>query len=596
MKPLAFAAALLAAWAALATAQGLILDPRSPDPGIRGVLRMVPSPDEISGGPLRTQYPVPALAPALRMRLARAQQQRWAGSARVAGDSLKALLREAPHHPAIVTELARAELQRQDWVAAAQLARSERAATRDSLLAGPEGAMAEERLGHAGGAIAIAVEAWAASPSESDWAMRTLLRLAPMEPRAVQDGLRAAASPRPWREDLLRGRALLLARTGAPLEAARVLERAERGVSVPLRLRVAEDLLMDREAVASDSTGAIEMLLGAAADARTGPAWRVSAARRVWPLIEAGSEAGTGALRLARALASLEGTSLPPDLALALARALRGAGTTREARDLLAHAGAETSPEVRLELLLAEAREGPPARALEPLAALAGQWPGARFALAEARFWCGQPDSALALYQAVAQDPAGPDAGAALERTYLIEETQGQPAIALFGRIAYEEWRGNHSARTRAHGLPAGTRGPRPVPVAAPGDARRGATARGGRSERRARAAPRARRFAARRPPGVARQPARRRPLPGPARRRACARPVRGLPGALPPCLERTRGAPPGGATAKANGGSRCSYFAEDRSAARRGACPPCSRHSSPWERSLAWSCSPRSR
>ena len=100
-------------------------------------------------------------------------------------------------------------------------------------------------------------------------------------------------------------------------------------------------------------------------------------------------------------------------------------------------------PDVALEKALNELREGMPEKAFKALEALAAQSPEAGFRLGEARFFAGLPDSALAAYQRVAQDPAAPFTGAALERIYLIEDGTPREALPSFGRLAYERWRGD---------------------------------------------------------------------------------------------------------------------------------------------------------
>jgi tetratricopeptide (TPR) repeat protein len=131
---------------------------------------------------------------------------------------------------------------------------------------------------------------------------------------------------------------------------------------------------------------------------------------------------------------------------VAIARGLRESGHTDEARALLRSGAAPPAavPQLDLEEALADLRDGPPERALPRLAALAGASPECAWRYAEALFFCGRSDSALTLYQRIAADPDGPFSGAALERTYLIEDAEPRAALAVFGRIAYEEWRDDH--------------------------------------------------------------------------------------------------------------------------------------------------------
>jgi tetratricopeptide (TPR) repeat protein len=129
---------------------------------------------------------------------------------------------------------------------------------------------------------------------------------------------------------------------------------------------------------------------------------------------------------------------------LAVSRALREGGNTQEARELIGGARSRAAmPDVALEKALNELREGMPEKAFKALEALAAQSPEAGFRLGEARFFAGLPDSALAAYQRVAQDPAAPFTGAALERIYLIEDGTPREALPSFGRLAYERWRGD---------------------------------------------------------------------------------------------------------------------------------------------------------
>jgi tetratricopeptide (TPR) repeat protein len=43
----------------------------------------------------------------------------------------------------------------------------------------------------------------------------------------------------------------------------------------------------------------------------------------------------------------------------------------------------------------------------------------------------------------LAENPHGPYTGASLERIYLIEDARPREALGVFGRIAYESWRGD---------------------------------------------------------------------------------------------------------------------------------------------------------
>jgi tetratricopeptide (TPR) repeat protein len=123
---------------------------------------------------------------------------------------------------------------------------------------------------------------------------------------------------------------------------------------------------------------------------------------------------------------------------------------TNEARALITARGdqAGLSPELALERALADLKDGPPENALSALAAIADGSPEAQFRYAEAMLYCGQADSALTRYQRIARDPRGAFAGASLERIYLIEEARPRDALPVFGRLAYEEWRGETKRAT----------------------------------------------------------------------------------------------------------------------------------------------------
>ena len=97
------------------------------------------------------------------------------------------------------------------------------------------------------------------------------------------------------------------------------------------------------------------------------------------------------------------------DLALSVARALRQAGRTAEARALLGRLGASTtSPELALERALTELRDGPPSGARRRSRRSRTRSQEAAFHYAEALFFAGHTDSALAWYQRVCHRPAGP--------------------------------------------------------------------------------------------------------------------------------------------------------------------------------------------
>jgi TolA-binding protein len=392
---------------------------------------------------VRAQRPVEPLPPAFAIRLQRAADLRNAGLADRARDTLQALLRERPHHPAIVTELGRTELSRGDWAAVERLGSAERSAARDSSLLGEELATALERLGRPRDAVKIAIEAWTVSPADGPWAAGAVFRLAPADARGTLAALEAAATPRPWRTDLIMGYARLLAVSGRPADAARVLADAEKrsGRSGLRELFTEESLRSGRPA---DTTAALHVLLDLSAETARRPEERMATARRAWLAIEASGREAEWAPRLAQAVRDVPGERFAPDLLLALVRSLQRTGHPSEARALLAANPSleQRMPELALERALAIAREGPPARALPLLDSLARGWPEARFMLAEVQFFAGQLDSAHANYERVAAVPDDEHAADALDRMYLLEEAPASPFRPLFGLIAYDRWRG----------------------------------------------------------------------------------------------------------------------------------------------------------
>lgn len=402
-----------------------------------------------------SQRPIPPLTNTLIVRVQRAVALRMSGLVERSRDSLAVALRAAPHHPVIVTELVRTHIARDDFAAAERVARAERLATRDSALAARELAFACERLGRPGDALRTVVEAWTVLPAESEWAVQTILRLAGTDPRAAREALHAATLRSPGRADLARGEALVLSRLGQPVEAARAIAAAERpGRRPPLRLQFGGDLLASGQP--GDSASAVETLVSLAADERAELTFRLGSARRAWDVESARGRDANAAPRLRRALADVPASRWGGDLVLGIARGLREAGQTAEARALLKgdNGLAAQMPELALEQVLADLRDGEPARAIPALDSLAGRWPEARWHLAEAQFWSGDLDSALANYGRVAQQTDGRWAGAALERTYLLEEAPGSPGLRMLGRIAWEDWRGAHDrARTLTDSL-----------------------------------------------------------------------------------------------------------------------------------------------
>ena len=443
--------------------RALMSSPQVLDHTLRVIARMTgegePEPPAVS------QRAMPPLSLEQVQRLRDAISLRRDGLLEPASDQLAPLVRELPHHPLVVTEQARLLLAKSDFAAVERLGRAERAgpaprpalsgspgahpagAAHDSLLIAREMALALERLGRPREAAQVAVEAWAAEPVESEWASAAFLRLAPTDPRGIRELLRRAAEKAPDRVDLAFGLARLDARRGDVKAALTVLEKVDGpdGPRTPLRWKFAEELLTG--GAASDSAAAAQALAAVAGDARHDPRVRLGAARRAWEVHDARGSSAEGAPALARALKNVPSAQWGPDFLLAVARGLRQAGLTSEARALLhgddaARGTRPMLPEMELEEALADLRDGPPERALPRLRAIAVALPEAGFRYAEALFFAGRTDSALAWYQLAAKDPAGPYTGAALERIYLLEDADPRPALPVFGRIAYAEWRG----------------------------------------------------------------------------------------------------------------------------------------------------------
>jgi len=439
-----------AALALLATGAGAAPDPppapRAEPPSLR---QFPPLTDRVlilsvtRPSPVRSQRAAEPLAPGVEQRLQRALDLRSSGLPDRARDTLLVLLRLVPHHPVLVTELGRSHLAREDWGALERLAVPERSAQRDSALLGTELATALERLARPREALRVAVQAWVASPADGAWASATFFRLAPVDLRLATDLLEAAAGPRPWRSDLGVGLARLHALAGRPADAVRVLADAEqRSGRGGLRGMFADEAL--RTGRAADTSAALAVLTDLAGDAARRPDDRLVAGRRVWTLALTSSREAEWAGRLARALRDLPGERWGSDFLLGVVRTLHRAGQLAEARALAtANPGLERRmPELALEQALGTAREGDLQRALALLDSLTRQWPAARFSLAEVQFYAGELDSAHANFDRVAAHPEDPDAAAALERLYLLEERPGGGARALLGRIAHERWRG----------------------------------------------------------------------------------------------------------------------------------------------------------
>jgi tetratricopeptide (TPR) repeat protein len=429
----------MAAWLSLATVPGAWAQAPAArrDPVQAPLLLSLPTRTALS------QRPVPALSPAQMKRVQEAAELRDAGLTDRAREMLTALLSKAPHHPLVLSELARTHLARQDFAAVERLGRSERLAQKDSLLLGRELALALERLGRPRNAAQVALEMWAASPAQADWASGTLLRLVGADPHGIHESLRRASDRLPARLDIASGLAQIEWRIGDTREALRTLTRADHaGLGPAPRSSFAEELI--GRSTSRDSSGALEVLLDLAGDSTHDVTLRLISAHRAWEICLARQAERDGAPRVAQALEDLPPSKWPADLLAGVARGLRRAGMTDEARALIKARGDEArlSPELALERALADLKDGPPEKALPFLAAIGDGSPEARFRHAEALFFAGQADSALAHYQRIARDPRGAFAGAAFERIYLIEEAEPRDALSIFGRLAYEEWRG----------------------------------------------------------------------------------------------------------------------------------------------------------
>jgi len=403
-------------------------------------------------GPAQAQRPARPLTREENARLATAQGHRLAGDLRRAAAALAPRAAAAARHPAVVTELARLRLAEGDLAGAASLARAERAAQRDSLLAARELAYALDRLGRPLEAAGVVLEAWSASGTVTDWAQGTLLRLAEADPRGVRERARRAARARPARADLALVCALLDRRAGDPHGALEALEAADRpGEHGSLRWDFAEEVLEMEPAPGSaampgDSAAAVAALLSLAGDVRFPAARRLLAGGRAWDVEAARGGRDGIAPALARALRDVPAPDWPVPFLADLARALREAGRTDEARALLRPGDPAHDPvgELELEAALADLRDGPPARVLPRLFRLRGGFAGAWYQ-AEALFFAGETDSAMACYQRIVGG-SGPFRGAALERVFLIEDAGPREALATLGRIAYDEWRGERGA------------------------------------------------------------------------------------------------------------------------------------------------------
>lgn len=410
-------------------------------------IRVAPSPQQplllLSTEPALSQHKHDPLTAEQLARLRQARAYRDANLFDRALDAITELQSEVPKNPYILTELARLQLARGDYEAVERLGRSERWSQKDSLLLGRELTEAYERLDRARRAAQVVIEVWVAAPDQYEWAHQTLMRLYPRDASGITRALSKAFEPRPERVDMARTLARLEWRRHDTDAMLSVLRSADReGMRPPLRWHFAEELL--RQGAEHDSTGAVESLLDLAADKNVSTAYRAPAARRAWAVITARGEAHEGAPRIAHALSDLPSETWETDFLVEVARSLREAGHTKEARRLIEPFADRASmlPALAVEHALNDLRDGPPQAALAQLEDVATSSDVGRFYFAEALFFAGMPDSALSQYKQVADDPRAEYAGAALERIYLIEDARPAAALPSFGRVYYDEWRG----------------------------------------------------------------------------------------------------------------------------------------------------------
>lgn len=401
-----------------------------------------------------SQHPVPPLPPPLEAKLNQVRALRQTGAFDRIGPLLKDLTAAAPHHPYVVLEKARWLLARGDNAGVVALGRAERQAQHDSVLVTSELEQAYERLGRIRDAAGVVMEQWAVLPTRADWAMAMLVRLLGSDPRGVRDVVRHAVARLPDRIDMARGLGEIEWRTGDANDVLRAIGPLDGSGQRGLRWSLAQEML--RAGTSRDSSMAMDVMLDVVGDARQDAGVRAATSRALWDVFRAsGNEAG-GAERIARALKDVPTANWNADVLVGVARALRQAGRTADARRLLDDrgSGGAGEPQIALERALSDLRDGPVDNVLPELAKLAPTSPEAQYRQAEALFFAGDMDSAKAVYDRVSKDPRGPYTGAALERMFLIEGANPPAALHVFGEIAYHEWRGDlREATTLADSL-----------------------------------------------------------------------------------------------------------------------------------------------
>jgi len=391
--------------------------------------------------------PMPPLTAVHQDRLGRVRAMREAGEPAVARDSLRRLIDEVPHHPLLLVEMARCLEDLRAWPPLETMARSERAQSRDSVLLAHNLVVALERQGKARDAAVTVLEAVIADPQYLDWARAWLDTLAGRDPRGVRELVRRTVASMRGRVELVRIAAALEWRFGDAASAMHLLAEAESpGQRPPLRWVFAEELL--QRGGMRDSSGAVDAMLQLAGDRSVGREHRVIAAQRAWDVASARGNTRDVASRVATALKDVPAEYWGSPLVLAVLRGLREAGATDASRALMRslEASGRVLPEIELERALSDLRDGPPEKSLAALRGLADTLAEARFHYAEALFFAGQPDSAHTWHERVASDPGTRYAGASFERLYLIEDARPREALPLYGRMAYEQWRGESRA------------------------------------------------------------------------------------------------------------------------------------------------------